>query len=166
MVWGSGASDLEEMAGLKVVVSGRETRAGRVVGWIGARPASLIYRGSFQSGGMSETERVEEKPGSASEGWAGSNCSLLKYKRTVHSHIDLTPMSRPFPPNTHLVLLAAVSALLILKAAKRASKKPSLLTDLKDASFRVVAGQQAFDSEYDIIIIGGGKSSVVSTYLG
>jgi len=35
----------------RVVVSERKTRAGEGVGWIGARPASLIYRGSFQSVG-------------------------------------------------------------------------------------------------------------------
>ena len=67
-------------------------------------------------------------------------------------------MSPPFPQKSHLVLLALVSALLVLKAAKRAPKKP-LLKDLKDAASHVT-GQQLFDSEYDIIIVGGGKFSL------
>ena len=64
-------------------------------------------------------------------------------------------MSHPFPPKTYLTLLAVVSALLILKA-RRAPKKPLLLKDLKAAASVDITGQP-FDSEYDIIIVGGGE---------
>jgi len=75
-----------------------------------------------------------------------------------------------FPQKTHLALLAVASALLILKAVKRAPKKPILLTDLKDVPSKVDAdgftGQQLFDPEYDIIIVGGGEFPLLSIYLG
>ena len=77
-------------------------------------------------------------------------------------------MSRPLPPKTYLTLLALASALLILKA-RRAPKKPLLLKDLKDAAAHVDAGDvtgQPFDSEYDIIIVGGGEFPFVSIRLG
>ena len=67
-------------------------------------------------------------------------------------------MSHPFPPKTYLTVLAVVSALLILKA-RRAPKKLLLLRNLRDAAAHVDAGDvtgQLFDSEYDIIIVGGG----------
>ena len=61
--------------------------------------------------------------------------------------------------NSHLVLVALVSALLIFKVA---TKKPRLLKDLKDVTSHA-HGRQLFDSEYDIIIVGGGESLSVST---
>lgn len=74
-----------------------------------------------------------------------------------------------FPQKTHLVLLAAVSAFLVLRAAKRAHKKP-LLTSFEDAASKVDAdgftGQGLFDTEYDIIIVGGGEFPFLSIYLG
>jgi len=70
-------------------------------------------------------------------------------------------MSTPFPPRTYLTLLALVSALLVLKA-RRAPKKPLLLKNLKLAA----DADQPFDSEYDIIIVGGGEFPFVSIRLG
>lgn len=79
-------------------------------------------------------------------------------------------MSPPFLQNTHLALLAVVSALLVLRATKRTPKKPLLLNDLKDVASQVdasgVSGQQLFGSEYDIIIVGGGEFPFVSLRLG
>jgi hypothetical protein len=74
-------------------------------------------------------------------------------------------MSLPLPRNSHLALIAVVSALLILKATKRAPKKPLHFNDLRDLASRVdtthgVVGQELFESEYDIIIIGGGGVSL------
>ena len=66
-------------------------------------------------------------------------------------------MSPPFHPRTQLALLAVVSALIILRVAKRAPKKPLLLTDLKDAASKLTAGGVLADPEYDIIIVGGGE---------
>jgi hypothetical protein len=78
-------------------------------------------------------------------------------------------MSPPLPQNTHLALLAVVSTLLILKATKSAPEK-HLLKDLKDFASQVgadgVAGQQLFESEYDIIIVGGGELSFECVWLG
>ena len=79
-------------------------------------------------------------------------------------------MSSPFPQNTQgVALLAVVSALLILRVAKRAPEKP-LLKDLKDVVSQVgadsVAGQHPFESEYDIIIVGGGELAFVFLRLG
>lgn len=69
-------------------------------------------------------------------------------------------MSSRFPQNSHVAVLAVVSALLILKLVKRAPEK-SLLKNLKDVVAQVgvdsVTGQQSFESEYDIIIVGGGE---------
>ena len=66
-------------------------------------------------------------------------------------------MSRPLPNRSYLTLLAVVSALLILKLrARRTPKKPLLLKDLKNVDAGDVAGP-LFDSEYDIIIAGGGE---------
>jgi choline dehydrogenase len=62
--------------------------------------------------------------------------------------------------NTHLALLAVVSALLVLGAAKRA-KKPPLLTDLKDSATHAGAGGVTADSEFDIVIVGGGTAGCV-----
>ena len=156
MVWASRGSDLEMIAGTSVVVSGRRTPAGQGVGWIGARPASLIYRGSFQSGGSEAKENEESQE--AREGVA-SNCWLLKDKRARHSHTRTMSQS-----NTHLALLAVVSALLVLGAAKRA-KKPPLLTNLKDPATHAGAGGVTADSEFDIVIVGGGGSFVVPSFL-
>jgi hypothetical protein len=73
-------------------------------------------------------------------------------------------MSLHLPRNSHLALIAVVSALLILKATKRAPKKPLHFNDFRDLASRVdthgVAGQELFESEYDIIIIGGGGVSL------
>lgn len=78
-------------------------------------------------------------------------------------------MSSPFPQNTHVALLAVVSALLILKATKRAPEKP-LLKNLRDVVSQVsadgVTGRQLFESEYDMIIVGGGEFAFVSASLG
>ena len=98
-----------------------------------------------------------------------SNCCLLKYKSSAQPPTH-APMSPPFLQNTHLAVLAVVSALLVLKATKRAPKKPLLLNDLKDVASQVdasgVSGQQLFGSEYDIIIVGGGEFPFVSRRLG
>ena len=79
------------------------------------------------------------------------------------------PFPNPTPvtmsqSNTHLALLAVVSALLVLGAAKRA-KKPPLLTDLKDPATHAGAGGVTADSEFDIVIVGGGGSLVVPPFL-
>lgn len=71
-------------------------------------------------------------------------------------------MSPSVPQNSHLALLAVVSALLILKAVKRAPEKPSLLKDIRSATSQVDAGEPLFDSEYDIIIVGGGELTFIS----
>jgi len=97
-----------------------------------------------------------------------SNCCLLKYKSSAQPPTH-APMSPPFLQNTHLALLAVVSALLVLKATRRAPKKPRLLNDLKDVASQVdasgVSGQQLFGSEYDIIIVGGGEFPIVPSAL-
>ena len=71
--------------------------------------------------------------------------------------------SPPFPQKSFLALLALVPAFLIPKSAKRTPKERRLLKDLKDVTDadRVVV-QQLFDSEFDIIIVGGGRSPFVS----
>lgn len=78
-------------------------------------------------------------------------------------------MSSPFSKNSHVAFLAVVSALLILKVAKRAPDKP-LLKDLNDVVSQVgagdVTGKQLFEPEYDIIIVGGGEPPFVSLRLG
>lgn len=66
------------------------------------------------------------------------------------------------PENSHLVLAAAVSALLVFGAAKFTLQKPPLLKDLKGVASDADA-RQLFDPEYDIIIVGGGESLSVST---
>jgi len=71
-------------------------------------------------------------------------------------------MSLPVSQKSQLALLAVVSALLIIKATNRAPKKPILLKDLRDvASENIdpdgVTSQHPFDSQYDIIIVGGGE---------
>ena len=75
-------------------------------------------------------------------------------------------MSPTFPQNTHFALIAVVSAFLLFKATKRAPKKPLLLNDLRDLASRVgtddVPGQQLFEPEYDVIIVGGGEFAIVS----
>ena len=72
-------------------------------------------------------------------------------------------ISPPLPQKSLLALLALVPALLILKAAKRTPKEPRLLKDLKDvADADHVVVQRLFDSEFDIIIVGGGRSPFVS----
>lgn len=151
MVWSSRGSDLA-MAGPSVVVSGRRTPAGRGGGWIGARPASLICRGMFQSVGMPEAKENEEKPSS------GGTIQLFASKVQACAAQPHTPMSPSLHPNTQLALLAVVSALIVLKVAKRAPKKPLLLTDLKDAASQGTLS----DLDYDIIIVGGGESLVAT----
>lgn len=71
------------------------------------------------------------------------------------------PMPPPPPKGARLALHALVSPLLFFKAPKL--KKPRLLKDLKDVTSHA-DGQQLFDSEYDIIIIGGGESLFVSIF--
>jgi hypothetical protein len=74
-------------------------------------------------------------------------------------------MSFPFPQNTHLAVIALVSALLILKVTKRAPERP-LLKNLKDASAEGVTGQLLPEPEYDIVIVGGGEFAFVFARLG
>lgn len=65
-------------------------------------------------------------------------------------------MASTLTQNPYLVP-ALVSALLILAAARRAAKKPSLLTDIRNVDTGDVTSRQLFGSEYDIIIVGGGE---------
>ena len=79
-------------------------------------------------------------------------------------------MSFPLPRNTHVAVLALVSALLILKVAKRAPEAP-LLKTLGDVGSQagadsLAAGQQLPEPEYDIIIVGGGEFAFVFFPLG
>ena len=77
---------------------------------------------------------------------------------------QLTPntMTLAVSRKSQLTLLTIVSALLIIRAARRTPKKIPLLKDLRDvASEKLdaddVTSQQLFDSQYDIIIVGGGE---------
>ena len=85
--------------------------------------------------------------------------SIHKRNTTVTHATYTTPMSPS--ENSQLALVALISAFLIFKATKLATGKPRLLKDLKDVASHA-DGRQLFDTEYDIIIVGGGESLFVS----
>ena len=104
-----------------------------------------------------ENERAKQR------GRAVSNCWPRKYKRNTAQPLTRTSYTMPPAEKAHIALVAVVSALLIFKATKLVTKKPPLLKDLKDVA-SYADGRQLSDSEYDIIIVGGGESLFV--YLG